>query len=294
MSSETARTSRDKIVPEQEWTAVVTSKKPLFSLPVRELWAYRDMIMLMIRRDIIATFKQTILGPLWFIIQPVISSVVFTIIFSDIGRIPTNGIPPFLFYLSGNLIWYYFSACLTSTSQTFRANASLFNRVYFPRLAVPLAQLAVNFWSLAIQAVIFLCFYVYFYWTGAELFPSYRIVIIPALIAQAALLGLGVGCLISALTTRYRDLQIAVAPGIQLWMYASCVFYPLSIVPEPWQSLMVLNPIVPLIEAFRFSLMGQGQVEVWQWLVSLAMTLVLLVVGLVEFSRAERTMADTI
>lgn len=278
----------------QKWTAVITSKKPLLDLQLGELWQYRDMIALMVRRDIVATFKQTILGPVWYLIQPVISSVVFTVIFSGIGKIPTNGIPPFLFYLSGNLVWYYFSACLTSSSNTFRANASLFQRVYFPRLAVPLSQSIVNLWTFGIQAVIFAGFYLYFLWSGAPIAPSYRIIIIPFLILQCALLGLGVGCLISATTTRYRDLQIAVAPMIQLWMYASCVIFPRSSVPEHLQWLMTLNPVVPIVETFRFALMGQGQVEIYQWLTSLVITLALLVFGLVEFNRAERTMADTI
>lgn len=280
--------------PGQKWTAVITSKKPLLDLQLGELWEYRDMIALMVRRDIIATFKQTILGPVWFLIQPIISSVVFTIIFSGIGKIPTNGIPPFLFYLSGNLIWYYFSACLTSSSNTFRNNASLFQRVYFPRLAVPLSQSIVNFWTFGIQALIFVGFYLYFLWSGAPIAPSYRVIIIPLLILQCALLGLGVGCLISAMTTRYRDLQIAVAPMIQLWMYASCVIFPRSSVPEHLQWLMTLNPVVPIVETFRFALMGQGQVEIYQWVSSVIITLVLLVIGLVEFNRAERTMADTI
>lgn len=278
----------------QKWTAVITSKKPLLDLQLGELWQYRDMIALMVRRDIVATFKQTILGPVWYLIQPVISSVVFTVIFSGIGKIPTNGIPPFLFYLSGNLVWYYFSACLTSSSNTFRANASLFQRVYFPRLAVPLSQSIVNLWTFGIQALIFAGFYLYFFWSGAPIAPSYRVIIIPFLILQCALLGLGVGCLISAMTTRYRDLQIAVAPMIQLWMYASCVIFPRSSVPEHLQWLMTLNPVVPIVETFRFALMGQGQVEIYQWLSSLVITLALLVLGLVEFNRAERTMADTI
>lgn len=278
----------------QEWTAVITSKVPLLDLPLVELWRYRDMIAFMVRRDIIATFKQTILGPVWYIIQPIISSVVFTIIFSGIGGIPTNGVPPFLFYLSGNLIWYYFSACLTSASSTFRANGGLFTRVYFPRLAVPLAQSIVNLWHFGIQAVIFAGFYFYFMWSGANIAPSYRIIVIPALIAQCALLGLGVGCLISALTTRYRDLQIAVAPLVQLWMYASCIFYPRSSVPENLQWIMNLNPVVPIVETFRFALMGQGQVEIHQWVFSLVITMALLLLGLIGFTRAERTMADTI
>ncbi len=279
---------------DQQWTAIITPKKPLLDFPLGELWQYRDMIALMVRRDIIATFKQTILGPVWYVIQPIISSVVFTLIFTDIGRIPTDGIPPFLFYLSGNLIWYYFSACLSGASQTFRGNASLFTRVYFPRLAVPISQSFVNLWTFGIQAVIFLGFYLFFLLKGADIGPSYRVIILPVLIVQAALLGLGVGCLISALTTRYRDLQVAVAPGIQLWMYGSCVFFPRSIVPEHLQWILSLNPLVPVIETFRFAIMGKGQVEISQWVLSMVMTLILLLIGLIEFGRAEKTMADTI
>jgi len=277
-----------------QWTSVITSKQPFLDLPLRELWRYRDMIALMVRRDIVATFKQTVLGPVWYLIQPIISSVVFTIIFSGIGKIPTNEIPPFLFYLSGNLIWYYFSSCLTSASNTFRANASLFQRVYFPRLAVPLSQSLVNLWTFAIQGVIFLGFYFYFLWSGASIEASYRVVIIPFLILQCALLGLGVGCLISALTTRYRDLQIAVAPMIQLWMYGSCIFYPRSSVPDSLQWVMSLNPVVPIVETFRFAMMGKGQVEIYQWAISLLITIILLLIGLIAFTKAERTMADTI
>jgi homopolymeric O-antigen transport system permease protein len=276
------------------WVSVITPRKPLLHLPLREIWRYRDLITLMVWRDFISLHKQTIFGPLWYFVQPLVSTVVFQIVFGKIARIPTNNIPPFLFYMSGIVIWYYFSACLSRTANTLAANSALFTKVYFPRLTIPLADCISNIWQFLIQLSIFLGFYLFFLAKGAPIHPSYRIIIIPFLVLQTALLGLGVGLIISALSTRFRDLQVGVAPLIQLWMYASCIFYPRSMVPDYLQWLMTLNPVVPIIEGFRFSLMGQGQVEIWQWLSSLTITILLLITGLIEFGRAEKTFADTI
>ena len=276
------------------WVSVITPKKPLLHLPLREIWRYRDLITLMVWRDFISLHKQTIFGPLWYFVQPLVSTVVFQIVFGKIARIPTNNIPPFLFYMSGIVIWYYFSACLSRTANTLAANSALFTKVYFPRLTIPIADCISNIWQFLIQLSIFIGFYLFFLAKGAPIHPSYRIIIIPFLVLQTALLGLGVGLIISALSTRFRDLQVGVAPLIQLWMYASCIFYPRSMVPDYLQWLMTLNPVVPIIEGFRFSLMGQGQVEIWQWLSSLTITILLLITGLIEFGRAEKTFADTI
>jgi lipopolysaccharide transport system permease protein len=286
--------SGEAVPAPSSWVSEITPKKPLLHLPLAEIWRYRDLIFLTVWRDFISVHKQTIFGPLWYFAQPLVSTVVYQIVFGKIAQLPTNNIPPFLFYMSGIVIWYYFSGCLSRTSTTFSANAGLFTKVYFPRLTIPIAQCISNIWQFLIQLVIFLGFYLYFLLKGAPIHPSYRIVIIPFLILQTALLGLGVGCLISALSTRFRDLQVAVAPAIQLWMYASCIFYPRAMVPENLQWLMTLNPIVPIIEGFRFALMGHGQVEIYQWLASLAVTSILLIIGLVEFGRAEKTFADTI
>jgi lipopolysaccharide transport system permease protein len=276
------------------WVSVITPKKPLLHLPLREIWRYRDLITLMVWRDFISLHKQTVFGPLWYFVQPLVSTVVFQVVFGKIARIPTNNIPPFLFYMSGIVIWYYFSACLSRTANTLAANSALFTKVYFPRLTIPIADCISNIWQFLIQLSIFLGFYLFFLAKGAPIHPSYRIIIIPFLVLQTALLGLGVGLIISALSTRFRDLQVGVAPLIQLWMYASCIFYPRSMVPDYLQWLMTLNPVVPIIEGFRFSLMGQGQVEIWQWLSSLSITIFLLIAGLIEFGRAEKTFADTI
>jgi lipopolysaccharide transport system permease protein len=196
--------------------------------------------------------------------------------------------------MSGIVIWYYFSACVSKASNPFSANSALFTKVYFPRLAIPIAQCISNIWQFLIQLLIFLGFYIYFLTKRAPIHASYRIIIIPFLIFQTALLGLGIGILISALSTRFRDLQVAVAPMLQLWMYASCIFYPRSMVPDYLQWLMTLNPIVPIIESFRFALMGQGQVEIYQWLTSLAITIAIFLLGVMEFGRSEKTFADTI
>ena len=252
------------------------------------------MIILTVHREIVAVHRQTVLGPIWFFVQPIISALVFQVIFGNIMGVPTDRIPPFLFFMSGTVIWYYFSACFSKNSSVLTSNAGLFTKVYFPRLCMPIAAIISSMWQFLIQLGIFAGFYLFFLWKGAPIDFSYRVVIIPVLVLQTGLLGMGLGCIVASMTTRYRDLQMVVAPFLQMWMYASCVIFPLSLVPEPWRQLLVFNPIVPIIECFRFALMGQGTVEIWQWFLSLAETLAILFVGLVLFNRAEKTMADTI
>lgn len=278
----------------QKWTAVITARRPFFDIPWMEIWKYRDLIFLNVHRDIVSLHRQTVLGPLWYFIQPIISTLVYQIIFGKIMGVPTDRIPPFLFFMSGIVIWYYFSACFTKNSSILTSNTALLTKVYFPRLCMPIAVVIGNVWQFLIQLGIFACFYFFFLIKGAPIHFSYRVIILPFLVVQTALLGLGLGCLVAALTTRYRDLQMIVAPLLQMWMYASCVIFPLSSVPPPWQHILVLNPMVPIIECFRFAIMGQGQVEIWQWLLSVFETAIILVAGLVLFNRAEKTMADTI
>jgi lipopolysaccharide transport system permease protein len=290
--SESSSAATDRAVPPVTWN--YSSRRGSIMGGLREIWQYRDLIALSVRRDFIAVNSQTVMGPLWFFIQPLITTVAFTLVFQGIANLPTDKIPPFLFYMSGIVVWYFFSGCLSKISLTFTSNSSLITKIYFPRLTIPIANTILNLWLSLVQFIIFLGFYAYFYWKGAPLHPSYRVIIIPALIIQTALLGMGVGCLIAALTTRFRDLQMVVSPAIQLWMYGSCIFFPRSMVPQHYQWLMNINPVVPIVESFRFALMGQGDVEIWQWLVSLAITLVLLVIGLWAFKRAEENFADTI
>jgi lipopolysaccharide transport system permease protein len=278
----------------QQWTQVITPEKPLFHIPLREIWQYRELLWMFIRRDLVAIQKQTVLGPLWFFIQPIVSALIFTVVFGFIMRVPTGNIPFFLFFYSGITLWYFISEVFTRTSQTFVGNSGVITKVYFPRLILPLSQVAVGLFTFVIQFLIFLGFYLFYWLSGAPIEPSYRVIIIPFLVLQAGMLGMGLGCLVSALTTRFRDLQMAVPPWLQLWMYASCIMFPRSIVPEQLQWAMTVNPLPAIVEAFRFSILGQGDVEIYQWLISLGLTVVIFIVGIIEFGRAEKTFADTV
>lgn len=278
----------------EHWTQVITPHGRLFDLKLGELWHYRDLIMLFVRRDFVAQYKQTILGPAWHFIQPLLTTVMFTVVFGYIARIPTDGVPPFLFYMAGTVLWNYFSAVLTGTSGTFTSNAGIFGKVYFPRLAVPLAGLLSKLIAFAIQWVFFLGFLGYFMLRGADVAPNAWVLAMPLVLLVMAALGLGLGVIVSALTTRYRDLTVVVGFGVQLLMYATPVIYPLSVLPEPYRSWMALNPIAPVMELFRHAFLGTGAVSVWLLVYSVAITAVILFVGVVMFNRVERTFMDTV
>jgi lipopolysaccharide transport system permease protein len=277
-----------------EWTDVLTPAHGRFNLRLGELWRYRHLIFRFFRRDFVSSYKQTVLGPLWFVIPTLITTAVFSVVFGKIGRIPTDGMPEFLFFMIGITAWNYFSACLTRSAATFTGNSGIFGKVYFPRLVVPLSTILTNLLTFAIQFALFLAFFAFYWWKGVPLAPNWRVVILPLLLLQMAALGLGIGCIVSALTTRFRDLAFMITFGTQLWMYGSCVVYPLSQIPEEWRLLFILNPMVPIIESFRFAFLGGGIVEIWHLAVSAGLTLVLLLVGLNMFSRAEKTFMDTI
>ena len=276
------------------WATVVTSRRPLIDFNFAEIWRYRDLVYLLVRRDFIATYKQTILGPLWFLIQPLFSTIVFTVIFGQVAKLPTDNIPPFLFYLCGLVAWGYFADCLTKSAATFSGNANIFSKVYFPRLTVPIANAITNLATFGIQFALFLAVLGWFIWQGAPIHINYRIVVLPLLILQMALLGIGFGCIVSSLTTRYRDLSMLLGFFVQLWMYASCVLFPLSLYPENVRWLLVLNPMVPVIETFRFAFLGAGTVQIPQLLGGAIISLIVFVVGLIVFRRTEKTFCDTI
>jgi lipopolysaccharide transport system permease protein len=278
--------------PTREWTAVITSEHKLLHIPFREIWEYRELIMRLVHRDFVSRYKQTVLGSAWFVVQPLFTSLMFTLVFNKIAKISTGEIPPILFFLAGTVCWGYFNNCVTNTASTFSANASLFDKVYFPRLVVPISQLIVNLIGFGMQMVLFLIFYFYYFAQGADIAMGWRIVVLPVLLLQMAALGLGVGCMVSAVTTRFRDLQIMLSFFMQLWMYASCVVYPLSMVPENWRWLYALNPMVFIIEAFRFAFMGHGTVYLWQIVVSFFVSIAVVLVGLVMFNRTQRTCVD--
>ena len=287
-------TTPQKDLPSGHWTTVITPHGSVFHIPWRELWEYRDLIYRFVHRDFVSRYKQTVFGSLWYVLQPLFTSLMFTLVFNKIAKISTGDIPPMLFFLAGTVCWSYFQSCVTQTASTFSANAGIFDKVYFPRLAVPISQLISNLIGLGMQMFLFLIFYIYYLWQGAGIEMGWRIIVLPVLILQMAALGLGVGCLVSGLTTRFRDLQIMLGFFMQLWMYASCVAYPLSSVPENLRWLFALNPMVFIIEGFRFAFMGQGTVYLWQICASMVVSIVVVFFGLALFNKMERTCVDMI
>lgn len=279
---------------EETWTKILRSRSGWFDFDLKELWRYRDLITLFVRRDFVAIYKQTILGPLWFLLQPLFSTLAFTIVFSKIARIPTDGLPPMLFYMAGIVTWSYFASCLTSTSNTFIANAGIFGKVYFPRLTVPVSVVITNLLTFAIQFVLFLSIATYFYLDGANIQPNKWILLFPLLLLQMGVLGLGFGILISSLTTKYRDLAMALGFGIQLWMYATPIVYPLSQVPDKWRWLYTLNPMTAVVETFRYAFLGSGSIHPGHLVVSGVVTILVLSLGIVMFSRVEKCFMDTV
>jgi lipopolysaccharide transport system permease protein len=276
------------------WTMIIRPHRRWLDLRLGELWRARDLIMLFVRRDFVAIYKQTILGPLWHVIQPLLTTLTFTLIFGRIAKLSTDGIPDFLFYLSGTVIWSYFAACLTRTSNTFTVNANVFGKVYFSRLAVPVSILISSLISFAIQFVLFLGFLLWYWLAGAAVQPGVAIVLLPLLLFIMAGLGLGLGIIVSSLTTRYRDLQNLVTFGAQLLMYATPVIYPVSAVPPAYRALIQANPMTPILETFRQAFLGTGTVSMGGLIYSLVFTLVLLAAGLLLFNRVEQTFMDTV
>lgn len=276
------------------WDLVIAPTTSWFQLHLHDLWRYRDLIALFVRRDFIAVYKQTILGPLWHLIQPLLTTLMFTLVFGRIAGLPTDGIPQFLFYLAGTTVWTYFANCLTRTSSTFTANAGIFGKVYFPRLAVPVSVVISQLIAFAIQFLFFLFFYALFCSQGAPIRPQLTLLLLPLLLLMMAGLGLGFGILISSMTTKYRDLQVLVTFGVQLWMYATPVIYPLSTMSTKYRWLLVANPMTAVVETFRHGFFGTGIFSWTHFAYSLLFTLLLLTFGIAIFNRVERTFMDTV
>ena len=281
-------------VAERGWDKVLRPRNGWFDVDPREIWRYRDLIALFVWRDFVAVYKQTVLGPLWYLIQPLLTTLVFTVIFGSVAKLPTEGVPPFLFYLSGVVAWRYFADCLNNTSNTFVGNAHIFGKVYFPRITVPVSVVISSLVAFAIQFLLFLFFFAYYRWNGAPVEPHPVLLLLPVLVAQMAALGLGFGIIVSAMTTRYRDLTHLVGFGVQLWMFATPVVYPASSVPAKWQWLLAVNPMAPVIEMFRHAFLGTGSVSLTSWAASLLTTAAVLLVGVLLFSRVEKTFMDTV
>jgi lipopolysaccharide transport system permease protein len=281
-------------IPADQWTEVIEPESGLLDLKLREVWRYRDLLLMFVRRDFVATYKQTILGPIWFFIQPILTTLTFTLIFGQIAGLSTDGQPMMLFYLAGITLWNYFAECLNKTATVFRDNANIFGKVYFPRLVMPLSIVASNLVRFGIQFLLFLGFWVYFMFTNDKVNPNAAALLFPFLVLLMGLLALGFGMIISALTTKYRDLVFLLTFGVQLLMYATPVIYPLSSIDEKYRWLIRANPMTSIIETFRFGFLGSGQPDMYGLLYTTIVTIIVLFLGTVIFNKIERGFMDTV
>ncbi len=281
---------------QSKWTTVIQPKNSLLQVDFRELWQYRDLYRMLVKRDIVVWYKQTILGPLWFFIQPILTTIMFMIVFGGIAKIGTDGIPQPLFYLAGICLWNYFAESLNQTSNTFIQNSALFGKVYFPRLVVPFATVTSNLVRLGIQLLLFVFVYLYFaFFTEATVTPNLYICLVPLLILLLSGLALGFGVLFSSLTTKYRDLTFLLSFLVQLWMYATPVIYPLSTIENPTlKTLMLLNPMTAILETFKYAVLGVGQFRFEYLTYSALFTLFIMAIGIVVFNKVQRTFMDTV
>ena len=289
----------DKMAKRSGWDTVIRPKKGWFDLDIKGLIRYRDLILLMVKRNFTVMYKQTILGPAWVVIQPLLTTLVFTVVFGNLAGLPTDGMPKFLFYMGGNIMWHFFAQCLTTTANTFIANRNIFGKVYFPRLCMPLATVLTEMINFLVQFVLFIGF-VIFYATrpNPTVAPNWRLILLtPLMLVQLGLLGLGFGIIISALTTKYRDLAMLVTFGVHLWMYATPVTYSTSMIVDRFPHLLgayMLNPITPIIELFRAAYLGVAPYDSRYMFVSAGMTVLIFLLGVVLFSRTEKTFMDTV
>ncbi|MGZ0017470.1 ABC transporter permease [Yeosuana sp. AK3] len=292
---------------DKDWLYTISAKKGVVHLNFKEIWRYRDLLLLFVKRDVVTLYKQTILGPLWYFIQPLFTSVIFTLVFNNIANIETGaGIPSFLFNLAGITSWNYFSACLNGTSDTFKQNQGIFGKVYFPRVIMPIATVVSNLIKFGIQLLVFICFYLYFvFFTDAASQTSIQsnILMLPLVILIMALLGLGFGMIISSMTTKYRDLSFLVSFGVQLLMYGSAVMYPLSLIQEKVSSGMLpnwvgsfiaYNPMTTVIELFRHMVLGVGDFSIVKLMYATVFSVMMFLLGLIVFNRTERAFIDTV
>ena len=280
---------------EQRWTQFIRPQEKLWHVDLREIWQYRDLIELFVKRNIVVQYKQTILGPLWYIIQPILTVIMNMIVFGGIAGMSTDGMPQVVFYMAGNICWFYFSDCLNQTSTTFTANQAMFGKVYFPRLVVPIATVLSNLLRFGIQMCLFLLLYIYYFVSGTSISPNMYLLLLPLFVIMLAGLGLGFGILVSSMTTKYRDLTILFTFIVQLWMYATPIVYPLSMVSgDKLRMLILANPMTSVIEGFKYATLGQG---FFSWMAlgySFCFMTILLVIGVVIFNKVQRSFMDTV
>jgi lipopolysaccharide transport system permease protein len=284
--------SKEDIV--KEWDLIIEPQTSLFELNLKDVWRYRDLLWMFVKRDFVSFYKQTILGPLWFFIQPLFTTIIYTFIFGGLANLSTDGLPQPLFYMAGITAWNYFADCITKTSTVFKDNANIFGKVYFPRLIMPLSIVASNLVRFGVQMLLLFMMMGYYALQNASFTITPAILLFPVLVILMALLGLGLGLIITALTTKYRDLAFLVTFGIQLLMYTTTVIYPLSSAPEKYKTLISLNPMTGFIEAFRYAFLGQGQISMNTLGYSTLFTIIVMVLGILIFNNTEKTFVDTV
>lgn len=286
-----------KEVSDEEWLFEIKPKNKFLELNLKEVWQYRDLLLLFVKRDVVTVYKQTILGPLWYLIQPLFTSLIFTIIFNNVAGIDTGSVPPFLFNLAGITVWNYFTACLNDTSDTFKKNAAIFGKVYFPRVIMPISIVISNLLKFGIQFTIFIGFYIYFYIKGAGISLNEYTILFPLLIIIMGFLGLGLGMFISSLVTKYRDISYLVSFGVQLLMYLSAVMYPMALIVAKipnYAWVVKYNPLAYVIESARFMLLNVGEITLMGLLYTLVVTVIVFFVGLLVFNKTEKSFIDTV
>ncbi|TXE12047.1 ABC transporter permease [Seonamhaeicola algicola] len=280
-----------------EWLFTISSKRKLIDLNLKEVWRYRDLLMLFVKRDVVTVYKQTILGPLWYLIEPLFTSIIFTLIFNNVANISTGTVPPFLFNLASITIWNYFKVCFMSTSNTFSANAGIFGKVYFPRIIVPISVVISNLLKFGIQLFVFGCFYIYYYHQGAQISLNRYTFLFPLIIIIMGMLGLGLGMIISSLITKYRDLRVLISFGLQLLMYVSAVMYPVSFFKEKLPNyawVVAYNPLTFVVESVRYMLLSTGTFNINMFIYTLSVTLVIFFTGIIIFNKTEKNFIDTV
>jgi len=278
----------------ENWDLVIDGETSLFDLNLRDIWRYRDLLLMFVKRDFISFYKQTVLGPLWFFIQPIFTTIVFTFVFGNLAGISTDGLPQYLFYLSGITCWNYFSDCINKTSTVFKDNANIFGKVYFPRLIIPLSIVMSNLVRFGVQFILFIIIMFFFATQGANFHITLVIWLFPLLVILMAMLGLGLGLIITAMTTKYKDLTFLVTFGVQLLMYGTTVIYPLSAAPEKYKYFIELNPMTFIIESFRYGFLGKGNFSINGLIYSSVVTVSVFLIGIVIFNKTEKTFVDTI
>jgi lipopolysaccharide transport system permease protein len=278
----------------QTWDLEIKPQSSVFDLHLKDVWAYRDLLWLLVRRDFVSFYKQTIFGPLWFFIQPIFTTIIFTVIFSKLANISTNAAPAPLFYMAGTVAWNYFADSLSKTSTVFKDNASIFGKVYFPRLIMPISIVFSNLVKFGVQFILFIIMMAYYLFSGNKVEPNLYILLFPVVIMLMAILGLGVGLIITAATTKYRDLAFVVTFGIQLLMYATPVIYPLSAAPVKYRTIIALNPMSGLIETFRYGFLGTGQFYPGAFIYSVVASIFIFLIGLIVFNKVEKNFVDTV